>query len=235
MRATLVIVLAFAHAAAQAAVAQSAPAPSAVSDSTLPAAAPQKKGMFGKIKGLAKNKVVKTVAKAALCTAVPGGQVIAGALDAAETKNVAGAAGAAAGLAGGGGNCMPGMGLAGNAVTAATGGAGVAGAVAGAGIPSMPTTGLGGAGMSAEQLKLMQEQYQKMGMDPAQIKAMQQMMMTPGAGMSPAQIKQMQEQYRKMGMDPAQIQAMQQQMMAGTPGAAAAPAAEATQPDSSAH
>jgi uncharacterized protein YbaP (TraB family) len=100
----------------------------------------------------------------------------------------------------------------------------------------MPTTGLGGAGMSAEQLKLMQEQYQKMGMDPAQIKAMQQMMVTPGAGMSPAQIKQMQEQYRKMGMDPAQIQAMQQQMMAGTPGGAAtAPAAEATQPDSSAH
>jgi len=46
----------------------------------------------------------------------------------------------------------------------------------------------------------------------------------------------MQEQYRKMGMDPAQIQAMQQQMMAGTPGGAAtAPAAEATQPDSSAH
>jgi signal recognition particle GTPase len=61
------------------------------------------------------------------------------------------------------------------------------------------------------------------------------MMMTPGAGMSPAQINQMLEQYRKMGMDPAQIQAMQQ-MMAGTPGgAAAAPAAEATQPDSSAH
>jgi hypothetical protein len=90
--------------------------------------------------------------------------------------------------------------------------------------------------MSAQQLKQMQEQYRKMGMDPAQIQAMQQMMVMPGAGMSPAQIKQMQEQYRKMGMDPAQIQAMQQLMMAGTPGgAAAAPAAEATQPDSSAH
>jgi outer membrane protein OmpA-like peptidoglycan-associated protein len=181
MRATLVIVLAFALATAQAGKAQTAPTPSAVSDSTLPAAAPapKKKGMFGKIKGLAKNKVVKTVAKAALCTVVPGGQVVASALDAAESKNVAGAATTAAGLTGGGGNCMPGMAaMTGNAATAATGAA----SVAGAGIPSMPTTGIGGAAMSAKQMKAMQKQYQQMGMDSAQLAAMQRMMgAMPGA------------------------------------------------------
>src|SRR5918994_454043 len=81
----------------------------AASDSLGAVVAPvakKKGGMFGKVKSLAKNKIVKTVGKAALCTVVPGGQVIAGALDAAETKNVAGAAATAVT---GGGSCMPGM------------------------------------------------------------------------------------------------------------------------------
>ena len=64
-------------------------------------------GLFGKVKGLAGNKVVQSVAKTAACTMVPGGQVIAGAIDAASSKDVgeaaAGAAGAAAGQ-----TCMPG-------------------------------------------------------------------------------------------------------------------------------
>jgi outer membrane protein OmpA-like peptidoglycan-associated protein len=159
-------------------------APVSVTDSTAPAAPVQKKkGMFGKMKGLAKSKVVNTVAKAALCTAVPGGQVIASAMDARKAKNAAGAAGAAAGLAGGGGNCMPGMaGIAAKgAVAPASGSAALAG-VAGGAIPSMPTSGVGGPGMSPAQLKAMQKQYQQMGMDSAQVAAMQQMMNTmPGA------------------------------------------------------
>jgi hypothetical protein len=184
-------------------------------DTTAPA--PKKHGgLFGKVKGLAKSKLVSQVAKVALCTAVPGGQIVAGALEAKKTKNVAGAASTA--LSGGGGCPMPGLaGMAGGAGAAGMAGgvagaaAGLAGGVAGGGIPGMPTTGMPGAGMSPAQLKQMQEQYGKMGMNPAQIKGMQAM---PGAGVSPEQLKQMEAQYRKMGMKPAQIKAMQQQMQA---------------------
>jgi hypothetical protein len=153
-------------------------------------AAPKKKGgMFGKVKGLAKSKVVKTVAKVALCTAVPGGQVIAGALDAAETKSVAGAASTA--LSGGSSSCMPGMGMAGKgmagAAAAGMAGNGLAGAagmgvaaLAGGGVPGMPggmpSGAMPGGGMSPEQMNQMMEQYKKMGVPPAQIAAMQQMM-----------------------------------------------------------
>ena len=151
--------------------------------------APKKKGLFGKVKGLAKNKIVKSVAKVALCTAVPGGQVIAGALDAAKTKNVGAAAATAAG---GGGSCMPGMSGAGAAAGAGAGagaaglGAGVVGALGGgvpnAALPGQPSTGMPAMTMSPEQLKQMQEQYSKMGMDTAQLRAMQQMMSgMPGA------------------------------------------------------
>ncbi len=165
-------------------------------DSTATAVAPaakKKKGLFGKVKGLAKNKIVKTVAKAALCTAVPGGSMIVGALDAAETKNVAGAAST---IATGGGSCMPGMaGMAGPTGGGAAGigaaGIGAAGvgalgaAVTGAGLPGQPSTGMPGMAMSPEQMKQLLEQYRKAGMDPAQIQMMQQMMTgTPGA--SPA-------------------------------------------------
>jgi hypothetical protein len=177
---------------------------SASPDTTAPAPKKKKGGLFGKVKGLAKNKVVGAVAKVALCTAVPGGQIVAGALEAKKNKNVAGAAGAAStALTGGSSSCMPGMaGMAGGAGAAGMPGgvagaaAGVAGGVAGGGIPGMPTTGVPGAGMS-----------------PAQIQAMQMQGM-PGGAMSPEQLKQMEEQYRKMGMKPAQIKAMQQQMQA---------------------
>jgi OmpA family len=159
----------------------------AVSDSgAVSAPAPKKKGLFGKVKGLAKNKIVKSVAKVALCTAVPGGQMIAGALDAAETKNVGAAAATAAG---GGGNCMPGMPGAGAAAGAGAAGLGAAGAVGALGgavpsaaLPGQPSTGMPAMTMSPEQLKQMQEQYGKMGMDTAQLRAMQQMMSgMPGA------------------------------------------------------
>jgi hypothetical protein len=153
--------------------------------------APKKKGLFGKVKGLAKNKIVKSVAKVALCTAVPGGQVIAGALDAAKTKDVGAAAATAAG---GGGSCMPGMSGAGAAAGAGAGaaglGAGVVGALGGgvpnAALPGQPSTGMPAMTMSPEQLKQMQEQYSKMGMDTAQLRAMQQMMSGMPGGAPPA-------------------------------------------------
>lgn len=209
----------------------------AAQDTTQPA--PKKHGgLFGKVKGLAKNKVVQQVAKTAACNMVPGGQLVAGAIDNASAKKAAKNAatnaakgavvGAALGAAGGKSTC--GGGLMGN-----LGAAGMAKGVAGAGIPGMPTTGMPGVGTSADQMKQMAEQYQKMGMNPVQIKAMQQQMAasaTPGTampagGISPDQMKQMLEQYKKMGMDPAQLQAMQQMMAGMNPAAAAGSAVAA--------
>jgi hypothetical protein len=150
-------------------------ADAALVDSTpRPISVPKKKGgLFGKMKGLAQNKVVRAVAKTAACTMIPGGQMVAGAIDGASTKdaakNVAKGAAVSAMVGGGAGgsSCMPG--LMGNA------GAAMAGAVPGASLPGMPTTGLAGAGMSAVQMRQMMDQYRKMGMDPAQLQAMQQM------------------------------------------------------------
>jgi hypothetical protein len=145
----------------------------ASSDTTVPA--PKKHGLFGKVKSLSKNKVVKQVAKAALCTAVPGGQVIAGALEAKENKDVAG--GATTALSGGKSGCMPGM----NGLAGSAGVPGMPGATAGAGMSAaqlkqMQGQGTPGAGMSAAQMKELEAQYLRMGVSPAQIKAMQQQM-----------------------------------------------------------
>ena len=58
---------------------------------TAPESGKKKKGggLFGKVKGVAKNKVVQSVVKIAACTMVPGGQYVAGAIDAAANKNAA--------------------------------------------------------------------------------------------------------------------------------------------------
>ena len=208
----------------------------AAQDTTQPA--PKKHGgLFGKVKGLAKNKVVQQVARTAACNMVPGGQLVAGAIDNASAKKAAknvatnaakdAVAGAALGAATGKSTC--GAGIMGN-----LGAAGMAKGVAGAGIPGMPTTGLPGVGTSADQMKQMAEQYRKMGINPAQIQVMQQAMQQqlqpaaagtpatamPAGGISPEQIKQMEEQYRKMGMDPVQIKAMLQMMTAASAGGA---------------
>jgi len=115
---------------------QVAAAANSVPDSTV--SKPKSKGgLFGKAKKLASSKLVQTVAKTAACTMVPGGQAIAGAIDAAASKNVGEAAQGVAGAAGGS-SCMPGLG-------AGIGGAGVANAITGAGA-AMP----GGVPMSAQ-------------------------------------------------------------------------------------
>ena len=188
MRSVLAVLLASAILVPEIGAAQSGSTVAQVTDDSTAAAtvpaAKKKGGLFGKVKGVAKNKVVKTVAKAALCTAVPGGQVIAGALDAAETKNVAGAATSAAT---GGNSCMPGMaGMAGapSPGAAGIGGAGVGAlgaAASGVGLPGQPSTGMPGMAMSPEQMKQLMEQYRKAGMDPAQIQMMQQMMASQAA------------------------------------------------------
>lgn len=88
-------------------------------------------GLFGKAKALAGNKVVRTVVKVAACNVVPGGQLIAGAVDAASSTSAGGAAQSMAGAASGG-TCA---------------GTGLAGALStGAGAPTMPD-GMGAATM----------------------------------------------------------------------------------------
>jgi hypothetical protein len=99
---------------AQADVAQVGTADSAPTDTV-----PKKKGgLFGKVKSAAGNKVVKQVAKTAVCTMVPGGQAIAGAIDAA------------------GSSCMPG-GLPGAAAQATGLGAGLPGGLTGGAMAGM--------------------------------------------------------------------------------------------------
>ena len=96
-------------------------------------------GLFGKVKNVAKNKVVQQVAKTAACTMLPGGQIVASAIDAAGDK---GAVGAAAGAATGT-SCMPGMGgAAGVAGAAATAGA-LGGGAPGAIVPGAAFAGTG--------------------------------------------------------------------------------------------
>jgi hypothetical protein len=96
---------------------------------TVAAETKSKGGLFGKAKKLAKNKVVKAVAKTAACTMVPGGQAIAGAIDAAGAENAGeGARGAA--TAATGSACMPGMGAGAMPGSGMTGGLGEAGAAA---------------------------------------------------------------------------------------------------------
>lgn len=99
------LVLAPAHLAAQ----DTTAAPSA---EAAPVEAPKKKkGLFGKIKDIAKDKTVQSVAKVAACTMVPGGQYVAGAIDAASSASDGNAAGAASGAAGAaaGSSCFGGM------------------------------------------------------------------------------------------------------------------------------
>ena len=96
---------------------------------------PHKKGgMFGKLKSVAHNKTVQNVTKAALCTAVPGGQYMVAAADAKKAgKSIASGVASAQ-------SCIPGMPGAGMAGMGGMGGkAGLAGAAMGA-------ASLGGAG-----------------------------------------------------------------------------------------
>ncbi|MGH7635290.1 MAG: hypothetical protein ACRENC_16255, partial [Gemmatimonadaceae bacterium] len=95
--------------------------------------APKKHGMFGKLKSVAQNKTVQSIAKTAVCTAVPGGSMVVSAVDAhnsgASAMDIAKGAGSTPG-------CMPGIpgmnglkGMPGGMGPKGLGKAGVAGAV----------------------------------------------------------------------------------------------------------
>jgi hypothetical protein len=107
--------------------------PAAAAPAAAPDTAVHKHGMFGKLKGLAKNKTIQSVAKAAVCTAVPGGQYVVAAVDAHNSgANASTALKGAAGST----SCIPGM----------------AGMGAGLGSKGLGTAGAAGAmGMAAAQ------------------------------------------------------------------------------------
>lgn len=88
----------------------------------------KKKGLFGKLKEVAADKTVQSVAKVAACTMVPGGQYVAGAIDAASSKS-AGQATSTAASAASGSNCY---------------GGGVMNAAAGGAAPGMTNVVAGG-------------------------------------------------------------------------------------------
>jgi hypothetical protein len=99
--------------------------------------APKKKGMFGKLKSVAHNKTVQNVTKAALCTAVPGGQYM---VAAAEAKKAGQSV--ASGVANSQ-SCIPGM------PGAGMGGMGGMGGKAGLAGAAMNAASMGGAGGKA--------------------------------------------------------------------------------------
>ncbi|HEY2895939.1 MAG TPA: hypothetical protein VGJ12_02290 [Gemmatimonadaceae bacterium] len=154
---TLTLVAALALATAGQLVASSARAQKADSltrvnseGSVAPAPAdtsPHKKGMFGKLKSVAHNKTVQSVTKAALCTAVPGGQYMVAAADAKKAgKSVAsGMANAQSCIPG-----MPGAGIAG------MGGMGGKAGLAGAAVNAASMGGAGGNAGGAGAMNLAQ-------------------------------------------------------------------------------
>jgi hypothetical protein len=100
----------------------------------------KKGGMFGKLKGAAHNKTVQNIAKAAVCQAVPGGQYMMGAAEAAKAKTslASGAANAQ--------SCIPGMPGAAGGMGGMGGGKG---ALAGAAMGAAGSIGGGAAGQAA--------------------------------------------------------------------------------------
>jgi hypothetical protein len=101
----------------------------------------KKGGMFGKLKGVAHNKTVQSITKAAVCQALPGGQYMMGAAEAAKNKTSV-----ASGVANAQ-SCIPGMGGAG------VGGLGAKGALAGAAMGAAGSIGGGTTGKAAGATK----------------------------------------------------------------------------------
>jgi hypothetical protein len=198
---------------------------SSASPADAPPEGKKKGGLFGKVKGLAGNKTVQAVAKTAACTVVPGGQVIAGAIDAASSENVGEAAAGAAGAAGGQ-TCMPGgiggMGMDAGAAAAGSmpglGGVGSAVGSAGAlGTPGLPAGAMGYGAMgygamgdaeSSDQLAAC------MGLSPEEFQAFTD---PTGGEQRPATKEEMKRQQQLAGkIDMARYQAcVMQQYSAG--------------------
>ena len=94
--------------------------------------APKKHGFFGKLKSVAQNKTVQSVAKAAACQALPGGQYMVAAAEAAKAKTsvASGVANAQSCIPGmGGASALSGKGLAGAGMAGAASAVGATGAM----------------------------------------------------------------------------------------------------------
>ena len=124
-------------------------------------APPPKKsgGMFGKLKSVAQNKKVQSITKAAVCTALPGGQYVMAAAEAAKNKQsvasgVANAQSCIPGMPGGMGGMggLPGMGGKGVLASAAANAAGMGSPGAG-GIAAAAMGG--GKGSTAAQMAVL--------------------------------------------------------------------------------
>lgn len=140
----------------------------------------KKGGLFGKVKGLAKNKVVRAAAKTAACTMLPGGQIAAAAIEAQEsddpTRAVTGQPCTPGLGAGAGGSDAGAMGAAAGAAAMGAGLGGVPGGLPGAvpgGMPGgMPAAGLpdtarlgalmGGGAMGAMDTQALRQMYETM-------------------------------------------------------------------------
>ena len=107
----------------------------------------KKHGLFGKLKSVAQNKTVQKIAKSAVCTAVPGGQYVLGAAEAAKAKTSV-----AAGVANAQ-SCIPGM--PGAAGMGGVGGLGGKGALAGAAMGAAGAIGGGGVGTAAASARML--------------------------------------------------------------------------------
>jgi hypothetical protein len=162
---------------------ESAPS-SPVADSATQPAPKKKKGMFGKLKSIAGNKTVQSVAKVAACTMVPGGQFVAAGIDAAAAAGDQNAVGTATGAAGAatGSACYGGMGGAG------------AGA-AGAGMGSVP--GLAGTAVSGAAAMTAMAGMSQMGAQPGTT--------APPGELSAKDEKKIRSMLKKQGMSEEQI------------------------------
>ncbi|MDQ2765661.1 MAG: hypothetical protein M3Y30_00775 [Gemmatimonadota bacterium] len=107
----------------------------------------KKHGLFGKLKSVAQNKTVQNIAKAAVCQAVPGGQYMLGAAEAAKAKTSV-----ASGVANAQ-SCIPGM--PGAAGMGGIGGLGGKGAIAGAAMGAAGALGGGGVGTAAASARML--------------------------------------------------------------------------------
>lgn len=142
-----------------------------IATATVDTSVHKKGGMFGKLKGIAHNKTVQNITKAAVCQALPGGQYMVGAAEAAKNKTsiASGAANAQSCIPGmGGASPLAGKGLAGvgaagamGAIGGMAGGQTAAGAVTGMrnGIPAggntaMTSTAQGLAGMQSAMAQM---------------------------------------------------------------------------------
>jgi hypothetical protein len=202
-RRSVVPVLILLAAACPLAAQDNAPPASAAPDSAAQPV-PRKKGMFGKLKSIAGNKTVQSLAKAAACTMVPGGQFVAGAIDAASNASAAGVVQGAAGGATGSA-CYGGLaGMAGGA-----GAAGVAGTAAGAGAgAALGATGMGNAAGVMAGMPGMAGASTAAAM--AAMSAMSAMSAHPGAGGQPGELsakdeKKMRSTLKKQGMSSEEI------------------------------